>query len=75
MGIKIGPVFMRKTLNDKQVAALKTKPTRYAFPDPELSGHYVRVQPSGAKPFVAVTNSPTREATGGVARNFFWPYV
>jgi hypothetical protein len=46
---------MRKTLSDKGVAALKPRAGRYAFPDPELRGHYVRVQPSGAKSFVAVT--------------------
>src|SRR5262249_44813925 len=28
------------------------------FPDPELRGHYVRVQPSGKKSFVAVTVDP-----------------
>jgi integrase len=49
---------MRKTLTDKGVAALKPRPQRYAFPDPELTGHYVRVQPSGSKAFVAVARSP-----------------
>ena len=49
---------MRKTLSDKGVAALKPRAARYALPDPELRGHYVRVQPSGAKSFVAVTLSP-----------------
>jgi hypothetical protein len=49
---------MRKTLSDKGVAALKARPQRYAFPDPELAGHYVRVQPSGAKAFVIVTRDP-----------------
>ena len=49
---------MRKTLSDKGVAALKPRASRYAFPDPELRGHYVRVQPSGAKSFVAVTVGP-----------------
>jgi len=39
---------MRKTLSDKGVAALKPRAGRYAFPDPELRGHYVRVQPTGA---------------------------
>jgi major membrane immunogen (membrane-anchored lipoprotein) len=28
------------------------------LPDPELRGHYVRVQPSGTKSFVAVTVDP-----------------
>src|SRR5215207_7950678 len=49
---------MRKTLSDKGVASLKPRASRYAFPDPELRGHYVRVQPSGAKSFVAVALSP-----------------
>jgi integrase len=44
---------MPRTLTDKGVAALKPKPAGYAHPDPELSGHYVRVHPSGAKSFVA----------------------
>lgn len=46
---------MRKTLSDKGVAALKPRAARYAYPDPELRGLYVRVQPSGKKSFVAVT--------------------
>jgi integrase len=49
---------MRKTLSDKAVAALKPKARRYAFPDPELVGHYVRIQPSGAKSFAAVARDP-----------------
>ena len=49
---------MRKTLSDKGVAALKPRAARYATPDPELRGHYVRVQPSGAKSYVAVTLNP-----------------
>jgi integrase len=49
---------MRKTLSDKGVAGLKPRASRYAFPDPELRGHYVRVQPGGTKSFVAVTLDP-----------------
>jgi len=49
---------MRKTLTDKGVAALKPRHKRYTEPDPELRGHYIRVQPSGAKSFVAVTLDP-----------------
>ena len=50
---------MRKTLSDKGVAALKARATRYAAPDPELRGHYVRVQPTtGVKSFVAVALNP-----------------
>jgi hypothetical protein len=43
----------RKSLSDHGVKSLKPKAARYALPDPELSGHYVRVQPTGAKSFVA----------------------
>jgi integrase len=50
---------MRKTLTARGVAALKARPRHYAFPDPELVGHYIRVQPSGAKSFVTVARTPT----------------
>jgi integrase len=46
---------LRKSLSDKGVAALKPRAARYAFPDPELRGLYIRIQPSGVKAFVAVT--------------------
>jgi integrase len=49
---------MRKTLSDKGVAALRPRFQRYAYPDPELRGHYVRITPNGAKSFVAVTLDP-----------------
>jgi integrase len=50
---------MRKTLTDRGVAALKPRPgQRFAHPDPELRGHYVRVTPAGAKSFAAVTRDP-----------------
>lgn len=48
----------RKTLSDIGVANLKPRPQRYAFPDPELRGHYVRVTPSGAKTFSVVARDP-----------------
>jgi integrase len=51
-------VNRHKTLSDRAVVALKPRSARYTVPDPELRGHYVRVQPSGAKSFVAVTVSP-----------------
>jgi integrase len=50
---------MRKTLTDKGVAALKLRSQRYAEPDPQLAGHYVRVQPSGSRSFVVVTRDPS----------------
>jgi hypothetical protein len=49
----------RKTLSDIGVHALKPRAARYTHPDPELSGHDVRVQPSGAKAFCAVTRNPS----------------
>jgi integrase len=50
---------MRKTLSDKGVAALKPRGARYAFPDPELRGGYIRVQPNGTKSYWAVTPEST----------------
>jgi integrase len=47
----------RKRLTDEQVTALQPKAKRYTHPDPELSAHYVRVYPSGAKSFVVVFNN------------------
>jgi integrase len=44
----------RKTLSDAGVANLKPRPKRYAFPDPELGGHFIRVTPTGAKSYCAV---------------------
>jgi integrase len=47
----------RKTLSDRGVAALAPRATRYAFPDPEMPGLYIRVQPTGGgKSYCAVTN-------------------
>jgi integrase len=40
------------------VAALKPREARYALPDPELRGHYVRVAPTGAKTFTTVARHP-----------------
>jgi integrase len=48
----------RKTLSDLGVAALKPRASRYAFPDPELRGHYVRVSPTGGKAFAVVRRDP-----------------
>jgi integrase len=49
---------MRKTLSDKGVAALKPRAARYSLPDPELRGGYIRVTPTGAKSYAAVTTDP-----------------
>ncbi len=48
----------RKTLTDNMVAKLKSGPTRLTLSDPELRGHYVRVTPTGAKSYCAVTRDP-----------------
>jgi integrase len=44
----------RKTLTDDGVLKLPAKRMRYAFPDPEMPGHYVRVMPTGRRSFAAV---------------------
>lgn len=48
----------RKSLTDIGVSSLKPRASRYTFADPELVGHYVRIQPSGSKAFVAVARDP-----------------
>jgi integrase len=48
----------RRRLSDTGVAALKPRPTRYAVPDPELRGHYVRVAPTGVRTYVTVSRDP-----------------
>jgi hypothetical protein len=48
----------RRSLTDKQVAALPKKRKRYPYADPEMRGHYVRVMPEGANVFVAMARSP-----------------
>jgi integrase len=48
----------RRRLTDKGVAALRPRSSRYTHPDVELPGHYVRVQPTGGKSFVAVALDP-----------------
>ena len=62
---------MAKTLTDKAVAKLQPKAKTYHHPDPELRGHYVRVQPSGTRTFAVIARNPvTRKqewATVGAA--------
>jgi integrase len=48
----------RKSLSDIGVTNLKARASRYVESDPELPGHYIRVQPSGAKSYVAVARNP-----------------
>ena len=49
---------MRQRLTDKGVRSLRPREKAYAKPDPELVGHWVRVQPSGTRAFYAVTRNP-----------------
>jgi integrase len=44
----------RKILTDKMVAALPRRRKRYTVTDPEMSGHYVRVSPTGPRVFAAI---------------------
>ena len=48
----------RRVMTDSTIAALKPRAGRYAEPDPKLAGHYVRVTPTGAKSFCAVSRDP-----------------
>ena len=48
----------RKTLTDKMIARMKPGSKRITLPDPELSGHYIRITPTGAKSYVAVAREP-----------------
>jgi integrase len=48
----------RKSLTDKGIAALKPRAARYALPDPQLAGHYVRVTPNNAKSYACVARNP-----------------
>jgi integrase len=48
----------RHRLDDDGVAKLELRDKRYTHPDPELPGHYVRVQPNGFKSFVVVARDP-----------------
>jgi integrase len=49
---------MPRKMTDNGVAALKPRASRYSKPDPELRGHWIRVQPSGTRSFWAVTRNP-----------------
>jgi Arm DNA-binding domain len=48
----------RHRLSDDGVTKLKPRAARYTHADPELPGHYIRVQPNGAKSFVVVARDP-----------------
>ena len=61
----------RRTWSDAVVADLKPKAKRYAEPDPELSGHYVRVQPTGRE--VLRCRRPRSSRQAGLAHH--WHHI
>jgi integrase len=52
------PRTRRRRFDDKAIKGLKPKAKRYAVPDSEMIGHYVRVMPSGVKSYCAVARDP-----------------
>jgi hypothetical protein len=53
----------RRSLSDRQLAALPRRRKRYILKDPEWPGHYVRVPPAGPIVFCAVARSPIDHKT------------
>jgi integrase len=49
---------MPRKMSDRGVAKLKPRRKRYTKNDPELRGHWIRVQPSGTKSFWTVARDP-----------------
>jgi integrase len=47
-----------RQLTDAMVAKLPVKADRYTHADPQLPGHYIRVQPSGSKTFAVIMRDP-----------------
>jgi len=52
---------MPRKLSDRGVDKLKPRRKRYAKPDGELRGHWIRVQPSGTKSFWTVARDPKQK--------------
>ena len=48
----------RRQLTDAMVDKLPARAERYTHADPQLPGHYVRVQPSGSKTFAVIMRNP-----------------
>ena len=44
----------KRALTDTDIEKLRPKRDTYDLPDPELVGHYIRVQPSGSKSFYII---------------------
>ena len=58
---------MPRKMTDKGVRKLKRRRKRYAVPDGELRGHWIRIQPSGTKSFWTVARDPKQKQV--------WTYV
>src|SRR5262249_2861949 len=54
-------------MTDTRGAKLKRRDKRYAVPDGELRGHWIRVQPTGSKSFWTVARDPKQKQV--------WTYV
>ena len=52
---------MRKKMTDRGVAALRPRAKLYAVSDPELTGLWIRIYPTGGKSFVAIVRDPERK--------------
>jgi integrase len=48
----------RRTLTDKQIAALPRKPKPYFFPDCEMPGHGVRIRANGPGSYTVIVRDP-----------------
>ena len=58
---------MPRKMTDKGVRKLKRRRKRYAVPDGELRGHWIRIQPSGTKSFWTDARDPKQKQV--------WTYV
>jgi integrase len=58
---------MPRKMTDKGVKKLKPRRKRYSKSDPELRGHWIRIQPSGTRSFWAVARDPKQKQV--------WTYV
>jgi integrase len=58
---------MPRKMSDLGVAKLKRRAKRYSKSDPELRGHWIRIQPSGTKSFWTVARDPKQKQ--------IWTYV
>jgi integrase len=56
-----------RRMTDKGIASLRPRHSRYAVSDAQMPGLWIRVQPSGAKSYAAVTRDPSgRQVWAGI---------